>query len=75
MFKEAVNLVPVGHSGRSRCLAGLGHALQSRFDRLGELGDLDLSKSLSSEAVRLSPVGMEKCYSLGILGFCLESRF
>jgi hypothetical protein len=64
MFEEAISLYPPGHPAKAICLSNFGFCLQSRFERLCGLGNLDHSMSVSSEA---SIAGQEKCYTLAIL--------
>ena len=50
-------MTPVGHPDGALRLANLGGALLARFDRYGELSDLDAAIEASQAAVAATPVG------------------
>jgi tetratricopeptide (TPR) repeat protein len=53
LYREALQLCPVGHPGRSRSLTNLGNALQASFDEYRDPGMLRESISLKREALLL----------------------
>ncbi|KAJ7833962.1 hypothetical protein B0H14DRAFT_2591169 [Mycena olivaceomarginata] len=53
--KDAVLLMPDGHSDKPGRLNNLGISLLARFERLGDLGDLNESISKMENAVLLTP--------------------
>ncbi len=64
----------MGHADKPRHLNNLGGALQSRFKRSGELGDLEQAIQVNQQAVNLTPDGhADKPRRLNNLGGALQS--
>ncbi|KAJ6599666.1 CHAT domain-containing protein [Mycena sp. CBHHK59/15] len=76
MLENAVQLTPDGHPDKPSRLNNLGGSLFRRFERLGELDDLNQSLSRFEAAVALTPDGHpDKPGWLNNLGNSLLSRF
>ncbi|KAF5343629.1 hypothetical protein D9758_015445 [Tetrapyrgos nigripes] len=73
---SAVDLTPDGHADKAAMLNNLGSAFESRFERLGELGDIENAIRFKRQAVDLTPDGhADKAARLNNLGSAFESRF
>ncbi|KAF8129042.1 TPR-like protein [Boletus edulis] len=73
---EAVDLTPHGHPDKPSRLHNLGLSLITRFERLGELSDLEHAISTHREAVDLTPHGHpDKPSRLNNLGSSFITRF
>ncbi|KAJ7493174.1 CHAT domain-containing protein [Mycena galericulata] len=76
MLRKGVTLLPDGHRAKGFLLSALGDSLRGRFERLGDLGDLNTSILLLSEAVTPLPDGHPmKALWLSKLGSSLFLRF
>ncbi|KAJ7120017.1 CHAT domain-containing protein [Mycena epipterygia] len=76
MREGAVRLTPDGHPNTPSFLSNLGNSLLRRFERLGDLDDLNKSVSVREDAVRLTPDGHpDKPSLLSNLGYSLLTRF
>ncbi|KAJ7841272.1 CHAT domain-containing protein [Mycena leptocephala] len=76
IFMEAVNLTPTAHPDRLEMLAGLGMALMRRFQRLGDLDDLERCISATEEALLHTPYDHpNKAERLEDVGISLLSHF
>ncbi|KAF8546117.1 hypothetical protein OG21DRAFT_1586548, partial [Imleria badia] len=53
-YRDAVDLTPHGHPNKPSCLNNLGNTFRARFQRLGELSDLEEAISLYLHAVSTS---------------------
>ncbi|KAJ6575688.1 CHAT domain-containing protein [Mycena vulgaris] len=53
----AVGLTPEGHLERPGCLQGLAVSFKDRYQRLGDLSDLEAALQANQEAVGLTPEG------------------
>ncbi|QRW07774.1 CHAT domain protein [Ceratobasidium sp. AG-Ba] len=73
---QAVILTPDGHPDKPGRLNNLGNSWLSRFERLGELSDLDHAIDCQSHAVILAPDGHpDKPACLNNLGISWSRRF
>lgn len=71
-----MELTSEGHPNQAAQLNNLGLALRRRFDRLGDLGDLDNAISSQQKAVKLTPEGHPSLPPrLDNLGAALRRRF
>ncbi|KAJ7856782.1 CHAT domain-containing protein [Mycena leptocephala] len=76
MFEDAVQLTPDGHPEKPSRLNNLGNSLSRRFERLGDLSDINKSVLMSEDAVQLTPDGHpDKASLLNNLGTSLLGRF
>ncbi|KAG6373736.1 hypothetical protein JVT61DRAFT_5876 [Boletus reticuloceps] len=57
MLREAIDILPHGHPDKPICLNDLGSSLKTRFQRLGELTDLENAISMLRDAIDLTPQG------------------
>ncbi|THU79158.1 TPR-like protein [Dendrothele bispora CBS 962.96] len=72
LMEEVIKLTPDGHADKAGRLNNLGTAFQSRFERLGELKDIENA----IDAVDLTPDGhADKARRLNNLGNAFQSRF
>ena len=55
LFRQAVAASPADHPDRAWKLSNLGHALRRRFERTGDLADLNTAVSAARQAVAASP--------------------
>ncbi|KAG9029630.1 hypothetical protein FRB95_005066 [Tulasnella sp. JGI-2019a] len=75
-WKEALALCPISHDGRSSILKNLGKLLRTRFDRTGDVGDLEGSIRHQQAALSLWPMGHPILpSSQSNLGNALRTRF
>jgi tetratricopeptide (TPR) repeat protein len=75
-LRRAVDLAPDDDPEKSAYLNNLGRALQTRFDRLGELDDLEQAILLKQHSVDLTPGdNPNKQGRLNNLGIALAKRF
>ena len=76
MLRDTVDLTPHGHPYKARHLCNLGLSLRVRFQRYGELGDLEHAISMLRDAVDMTPDGHpEKPRRLISLGNSFYARF
>ncbi|KAF5340523.1 hypothetical protein D9758_015816 [Tetrapyrgos nigripes] len=74
--QQAVDITPDGHASKASRLNNLGIAFQSRFERLGELGDIENAIQFQQQAVDITPDGhASKASRLNNLGIAFQSRF
>ena len=74
--REALNLCPQGHPGRSASLSNLGIRLSTRYEQLGAMEDLDEAIVLDREALNLRPQGYpDRSMSLNNLAVDLAFRY
>jgi hypothetical protein len=57
LYKQALDLLPVGHPGRSYTLNNLGNKLSSRFTHRSNENDINEVITLYREVLALYPVG------------------
>ncbi|KAI0027696.1 hypothetical protein K488DRAFT_60659, partial [Vararia minispora EC-137] len=75
-LQNSVDLTPNGHPEKPAYLNNLGIALQTRFDRLGSLDDLESGIVVNRKAVDLTPDGHpDKPGRLNNLGNALQAHF
>ena len=68
-------LTPDGHPDKPAYLNNLGNSFQSRFERLGDIADLDEAITAQQQAVRLTPDGHpDKPAYLNNLGTSFHTR-
>ncbi|KAF8135924.1 CHAT domain-containing protein, partial [Mycena galopus ATCC 62051] len=73
--EDAVQLTPGGHPDKPAILINLGNSLSGRFERLGDLSDLNKSILMFEDAVQLTPDGHhDKPGRLSNLGNSLLDR-
>ena len=53
LYRNTLELLPQGHPGRIRSLAGIASCLYARFIRLGSLSDLDDALALHRDTLAL----------------------
>ncbi|KAJ7919737.1 CHAT domain-containing protein [Mycena leptocephala] len=76
MFEDAVQLTPDGHPDKPGRLNNLGNSLFRRFERLGDLGDINKSVLTFEDAFKLTPDSHpDKPSLLNNLGNSLFRRF
>ncbi|MBT2406578.1 MULTISPECIES: CHAT domain-containing protein [unclassified Streptomyces] len=76
LLGRIVRNLPDGHPDRARCESNLGSALCERFERTGELADLNEAVELSRAAVRATADDHpERAGRLTNLGTALRARF
>ena len=76
LAREALSLHPPGHPDRSMSLNNLAVCLSSRYDQLGEIGDLEEALIFDREALSLCPPGHPgRAISLNNLAVDLSSRY
>ncbi|KAJ7828707.1 CHAT domain-containing protein [Mycena leptocephala] len=76
MIEDAVQLTPDGHPNKPGLLNNLGSSLSRRFERLGDLSDINKSVLMFEDVVQLTPDGHpDKPYRLANLGSSLSRRF
>ncbi|KAF8121610.1 TPR-like protein [Boletus edulis] len=74
--RDAVHLTPDGHPDKPSGLNNLGNSFITRFERLGELRDLEDAISTHRDAVHLTPDGHpDKPSGLNNLGSSFMTRF
>ncbi|PWI64613.1 hypothetical protein PCL_09507 [Purpureocillium lilacinum] len=74
--QQAVNTTPADHPDRATCLNNLGNKLQSRYERTGEMANLEEAIAVARQAVDLTPADHPDLVAcLNNLGTKLESRF
>jgi hypothetical protein len=73
---EAVLLTPEGHSERVIRLSELSDSLQIRFQRTGNMADLDRAIEVAYHSVALTPRGHhERAQTLATLSISLLPKF
>ncbi|KZV61080.1 hypothetical protein PENSPDRAFT_314518 [Peniophora sp. CONT] len=73
---DAVELMPDDYADKSVYMDSLGTALQRRFERLGELGDLEAAIAMKHRAVELTPDDHpDKSAHMTSLGNALQTHF
>jgi len=74
--QNAVDLTPDGHPNKPCYLSNLGNALQTRFERVGNLTDIENAILSNQNAVDLTPDSHpNKPMRLSNLGNALQTRF
>ena len=74
--RSALALTPEGSPNRARLLSNLGSALRIRFERMGELMDLDEAIRVGDAAVAATPDNSpRRAGRLSNLGIALRARF
>ncbi|KIM20447.1 hypothetical protein M408DRAFT_307726 [Serendipita vermifera MAFF 305830] len=73
---DGLNIIPEGHPDKPTGLNNVGGAVQLRFERLGDVIDLENAISLLQAAVDLTPDGHpDKPSRLNNLGVAVQTRF
>ncbi|KAJ7851751.1 CHAT domain-containing protein [Mycena leptocephala] len=76
MLEDALQLIPDGHPHKPQWLTNLGNSLLGRFERLGDLSDINKSVLMKEDAIQLIPDGHpDKPSLLNNLGISLFRRF
>jgi hypothetical protein len=76
LLEDVIHLTPEDHPDKPLVLGNFGNSLLARFERLGDLGDLDKSVSMLNDVVCLTPDGHpDKPSQLIHLGNTLMQRF
>jgi len=75
LWQRIVAVIPADHPNRARGLTNLGLALRARFQRTGDVADLDAAVQNLHQAVDRSLGGVERARRLANLAEALRLRF
>ena len=76
LYREALELTPLGHPKRPVSLTRLAVDLSDRYDQLGATRDLEEAIVAAQEALDLCPAGHpDRSMSLNVLSVCLTTRY
>ena len=74
--RRAAQAAPAGHPGNAAIISNLGSMLHTRFERRGEIADLDAAINAGQQALDLTPPGHPNLpLYLSNLGIALHTRF